>query len=119
MRHLRKKYIKSIFTLIAGMAFFNLSFVLAEFKILNITDSALVQCIINSGFEEETEHGTESSESDTPSFKGLIELTYQNLLHHEILAIAAQQRDKAIENQAVDPGYAQIFSPPPELFLLA
>ncbi|HYG01994.1 MAG TPA: hypothetical protein VD927_06075 [Chryseosolibacter sp.] len=119
MRHLRKTYIKSVFTLVAGIAFFNLSFVLAEFKMLNITDSALVQSLINTGFEEETEHGNESSEADTSSVKGLLELCYQNLIHHQILTIAAQQRDKVIENMAVNAGYVKIISPPPDLAFLS
>lgn len=115
MSSIRTLYVRLIFTLIAGVAFLNLSFVLAELKFLALENTALVQSLVNAGFEEETEHGTEGTESDN-SFKETIEIAaHENLLHHEIVMVNGSQRNKAFSNISPDPGYKRKFSPPPEV----
>jgi hypothetical protein len=101
------------FTLLAGIAFLNLSFILAEISALGLTKKykSLVQMVTNAGLEEEKEAGgAETGESDIAG----VDLMEENLAHHKILFLSAEQRNKVLQNQSIHPGHADIFSPPPD-----
>ncbi len=90
-----------------------MSFFLAEVVILGIDkNSSLVRNFVTSGFEEEKENSSESSEADESKvFLSVAE----NLFRHNILFIAGSHRDKIFHNIMTDPGHKKIFSPPPEV----
>jgi hypothetical protein len=113
MHLLRETKARRIFTLLAGIAFLNLSFILAEISALGLTKKykSLVQMVTNAGLEEEKEAGGEAAgESDTAG----LDLIEENLAHHKILFLSAEQRNKVLHNQSLHPGHADIFSPPPD-----
>lgn len=112
MKVFRHIFAKRIFTMIAGLTFLNMSFFLAEVVILGIDkNSSLVRNFVTSGFEEEKETSSESSEVDES--KVFLSLS-ENLFRHNILFISGSNRDKIFHNVMTDPGHKKIFSPPPE-----
>src|SRR5687767_3322661 len=113
MNRLRGPHACSIFALLAGITFLNMSFILAEFDALGLSmNSPLIQSIINSGIEEEKETSSESGEGD-PAKE--VHLFLQHTLNHYIILFqTGQQRNKALDNFSTHAGYKQNFSPPPE-----
>lgn len=113
MRKLRT--FRTWFILLSGICFLNMTFLLAEISVLGLPDeyTSLVETLINSGLEEESEAGTESSEGEE-LFKEVFFDSDNNLTHHQHQYLAGQQREKILSNLSIHPGFLKRFSPPPE-----
>jgi hypothetical protein len=112
MNLLRGIFIRSVFILLAGIAFLNMSFILAEINALDLAKKykSLVQMVINAGLEEEKEAGGEASETDSIE----VDLIDGLLTHYEILLTSAKRRNKTLDRLALHPGHNETFSPPPD-----
>jgi hypothetical protein len=111
MKLFRKSYLMKLFVLLAGITFLNLSFILAELSAIGLgRSSAIVQNLINSGFEEEQESSSES--------EGDSEIEFLLSLHqhqdHAIMLLSVAQASTSLCCQDVHPGHLTTFSPPPE-----
>jgi hypothetical protein len=117
MHLLREKYTRRIFILLAGVAFLNLSFILAEISALGLAKKykSLVQMVTNAGLEEEKEMGGECGESDSAE----VDIIGQSLTHYKLLFSAATDRNKKPDNRSVHPGHTEKFSPPPDAISLS
>jgi hypothetical protein len=107
----RKSYVMKVFVLFAGITFLNLSFILAEFSAIGLgKDSAVIQNLINWGFEEEQES---SSEGETDSETEFLISPHHD---HAIILFAVTQSASSLRTQQdVRPGHLTNFSPPPEV----
>jgi hypothetical protein len=118
MHLLRGNYTRRIFILLAGVAFLNLSFILAEISALGLAKKykSLVQMVTNAGLEEEKEMGGgESGETDSAE----VDIIGQSLTHYKLLFSAATDRNKKPDNRSVHPGHTEKFSPPPDAISLS
>lgn len=113
MHLLRGNYTRRIFILLAGIAFLNLSFILAEISALGLAKKykSIVQLVTNSGLEEEKEMGGESGESDSAEE---VDIIGHSLTNYKLLFSATIDRNKKTDNQSVHPGHIEKFSPPPD-----
>lgn len=103
------------FTLFTGIIFLNMSFILAEFCSLELTDPQMIEnvcnLILNGGVEEEREgHG---GAHDAPS-KLFSPPTDQLLLRHASLFLLATKTGCDARENYLSANHAQKFSPPPE-----
>jgi Na+-transporting methylmalonyl-CoA/oxaloacetate decarboxylase gamma subunit len=113
MSKFRRYFFCNLLTVFAGLAFINMSFVLAEFAALGLTreNSSLVRNLANSGFEEEKE--TESGEDSAAKE---LDLSFQEHLKHQaIIEFSIKHHAQNVSNNTIDPGHKRTFSPPPEL----
>jgi hypothetical protein len=100
---------------IVGAIFLNMSFILAEVAMLNIDakNNTVIQNLAKNGIEEEKETNGESPESDEKAKETDLSIEH-TLLHHGIVFIIGQQRDKDFYNPAVSTGFTESFFTPPE-----
>jgi hypothetical protein len=113
MNRLRKHFLRKLFTLLAGLTFLNMSFILAEIAMLGLKDkyNTLVQNIINAGLEEEKELGGETGESE---FAKEVNLIQHHLVQYRILFTKLEDQNKRLGRLSLCGGFLQRFSPPPE-----
>jgi hypothetical protein len=100
-----------VFVLLAGITFLNLSFIMAEFSAIGFgKNSAIIQNLINTGFEEEQESSSES-EAD-PEIEFL--LSFHQHHDYAIILFSVTQAASFLRTQDIRPGHLTTFSPPPE-----
>jgi hypothetical protein len=113
MRIFRSIGFQRLLVMIGGIAFLNLGFVVTEFRLIAPgAKNALIDNLANTGFEEEKEtDGETSSESSVKE----VDLSISNYLHHvSHLVLVAQKSIQHYFDSALDRGFKEIFSPPPE-----
>jgi hypothetical protein len=117
MKMFRKPFMRAIFLLIAGLAFLNLNFLMAEVSALRsayskTTMENIVKMFRASANEEETE-------TEAPGHAKEIDIVDGHLYHLQLenTYIASALKLYGIHARP-HPGYLQIESPPPDLFLI-
>jgi hypothetical protein len=97
----------------AGIAFLNLSFILAEISALDLSKKykSLVQLVTNAGLEEEKEIGGEAGESDSSEEVDIIHL---QISHYQIPGAETASWKKHWSTPSVRPGHIEKFTPPPD-----
>jgi hypothetical protein len=113
MNAIRRHFLTKLTTFVAGLAFLNLSFVLAEVSYLNIEKGELMEniakLIFNTGFEEERD-------GETPNESGIKEILIgQQVKIHGTSSYLISTHIKCIlVNHYLHANYALIFTPPPD-----
>jgi hypothetical protein len=114
MHLLRENFTRRVFILLTGIAFLNLSFLVAEIRVLELTSKykSLIQLVNNSGLEEEKEAGGEGGESDASE-------EVEDIIEHSLTCYRISisiLKQETIDSHAfsVRPGHAEKYSPPPD-----
>ena len=112
MMSLRGKYSRAIFVFLTGVAFLNMSFILAEIDTMGLTkDSALIQNLISAGAEEEKD----SSKTGFDDLKEVY-LDERNEIYQHAFFLIALQRNSSEESDKPLAAHNAKFCPPPEAF---
>lgn len=115
---LRNPFLAKPLTILIGVIFLNLSFVLAEVSALDFEnhDSALfenlVRLISTSGFEEEKDANGEPTHEISSDVNFYIQ---QNLKFPHIKSLIISNLNGSYSSAKVSKAYQPIFSPPPEI----
>jgi hypothetical protein len=108
----RKSFLKTLFLILTGVTFLNMSFILAELQAVGVArDSAVVQNFINTGLEEEKET---SSETETDSETEFLFSLHHHADHGIELYTGSILKSTLDAHKDVHKGYLTRFSPPPE-----
>lgn len=116
MKIFRQKSLQKLFILIGGIAFLNLSFILAEIKLLSLsTHDPLIENLASNGFDEEKSKDGESSETESSAKEMDLSLVFLAQHVNHLISVAVKNSQHEYE-AALGNGFRQIFSPPPEIF---
>jgi hypothetical protein len=114
MNSIRRHFLSRILTAVAGLAFLNMSFFLAEVSLLNFEKRELleniVKLILNTGFEEERD-------AESLGEKGLKEIdphVAQFQIHRTSSFLISHKVNSTIINHYVHANHSLTFSPPPD-----
>jgi hypothetical protein len=113
MNSIRKHFLSKLLTLVAGLAFLNMSFFLAEVSFLDFKKGELLEniakLIINTGFEEERE-----GESGEKNVKEIDPQIAQFQIHRTASFLISVNVNSIIIDHYLHANHALIFSPPPD-----
>ena len=112
MQVLRSKIYRVSFVILAGLAFVNLSFILADMRMLDFNQDHPLYTVVSTLGEEEQEQETPSGEKN--SVKEVDVAAGQLSLYHASISEVAAHQNKHNGDLAIIAGHKRIFSPPPE-----
>jgi hypothetical protein len=114
MDFIRKHFLSKVVALVAGLAFLNMSFFLAEISLLSFDKKDLIEniakLILNTGFEEERESETSGEHKVKEILLGL-----QVQIHGTSSFLISVSVNSAMINHYRHANYSLTFFPPPDI----
>lgn len=116
MKAIRKLFWTKALAVIAGLAFLNMSFFLAEVSVLNFEKGELMEniasLILNTGFEEERD-GESAPENNAKEIHLLVQ---QVQIHYASSLLISTQVIGTVVDHYLHADHSFTFSPPPDFF---